>query len=579
MANCEAARFLASLLDNTIDRLAVLCTRPIHSKVKDPNVVSPLSRTSIRKIKSTVDAIVNSTDKPEPAALGMALDRAIDLLTDPVSEQSDDEPSCDACGHVFMFTSNPAGVPSLLLNHPKIQVHIIRSGAVPWKGSDRTTCSGWKLAPIYSSSLQYTSLQKDKDKHSLFNRLRTLQVLARTGRTCGKVTDIVLEIEAGQGCSVEAVMGQREIAFLRPGEVITALVRVKVGAVFAKGFTLSPSPSLANSNSPTKPQDIFDELDVMLGASPTPLLIAKLTYKHSLLPAGTHCSTIAAAKLKRSLPNAEEETSVAKSVSSIVANPRPAVQKRLVYHLATHHSPRKAISILQEFFGVDGQKSFCPQYIKLVAEELRYQARIIERFDLPSPIKGGCAMLRNALPQEHFGHGLFNLSNYKPQDWLTGVSDEESTSNNSPESQSGSISQRFNYNRGTAEMSRSGRSRRAGASTPSARHAGIPFSAPRAAGLTSASKRNSGIPQSTLAKEPMDEMHRIWGDLKKMSKVKRRPTELSRSSSKGSQTDVPKGKWIQDLVIRNKQSIGTDTLVSLKDSGLGKRRENIAPWL
>ena len=530
---------------------------------------------SIPKIKSTVDAIVSSTDKPEPAALGTALGRAIDLLANPMGEHPEDEPGGEACGHVFVLTANPAGVPSVLLSHATIQVHIIRPGALPWKGSVESTCSGWKLAPLYSASLQYMSLLKDKDKDSLFSRLRNLVTLARSGKPCGQLTHMVLEIEAGQDCSIEAVMGQVEMGSLRPGEVITSLVRVRVGAIFAKGYTLSPSPSLVSSGSPSKPKDVLNELDVMLGASPVPILVAKLTYKHSFLPAGTRCSTIAAAKMRRSLPHTDDDSARLETNNLPNANRQAAVQKRLALYLATHHSPREAISVLQQYFGEDGQKSFCTAYIRLVAEELRYQARVVERFDFPNPINGDLSALLEVIPQEHFGQGLFNISNHRPQNWLIGVSDEESSTSASPKTiSSSSNASRLAIGHGKAEISCT-KSGRPGTSMPSARQAGVPLSTCRARGSTPASARSFRNSHSATAKVSMDEARRIWGDLRRISRRDRRLVELNRSDSK----DSRRGTWIRDLAIGNKRSVGTDTVISLQRPKVCTGRENVAPWL
>lgn len=577
MANCEAARFIASLLDTTTDRLAILCTKPIKSNAKDLNVVSQLSRKSIRTIKSTVDAIINSTDKPEPAALGMAVDQALKLLTDPVCEQPDDEPGGEACGHVFILTANAAAVPSLLLHHAKIQVHVIQAGPLPWRGCSATTCSGFKLAPLYSSSLQYMSLQKDKDRDSLFNQLRSLIVLARRGRPCGRVIDLVLEIEAGQECRIEAIMGRLEIGSLRPGEVITALVKVKVGTIIAKGYTLSRSTSLTNSNSPTKSNDVLDELDVMLGASPIPILIAKLTYKHTLLSACTRCSTIAAIKLNRPLLHTDDDMVVTNTTNPAAADMKAALQKRLVGYLAIHHSPRRALSVLQAHFGKDGQGSCCPQYIKLVTEELRYQARIIERFDLPSPIIGNLPVLRVALPREQFRQGLFTTSNSEPQDRLTGVSDKDGSTTPAPQTQSSNYNQTLIQGQPPAGVSRS-LSKRSGISVSSVRQAGIPFLPRRDRAPTSESQGASAVSQSVATTLPVDEARWTWGGMRKVYRGNRGLTELKLSNSKRSETDAPKGNWIGDIGTHNKRSAVTDTVVNLQ-AAVGTGRENVAPWL
>ena len=565
-------------MDTTLDRLAVLCTRPINPKAREPGVILPLSRTSIRKIKSTVDAIVSSTDKPEPAALGIALNQAIDLLANPTGDHPDDEPGGEACGHVFILTSNPTGIPSVLLSHATIQVHVIRPGALPWKDAVEPTCSGWKLAPLYSTSLQYMSLAKDKDKDSLFNRLRNLVALARSGKPRGRLTHMVLEIEAGQNCSIEAVMGQMEIASLRPGEVIASLVRVKVGANSAKGYTLSPSPSLVSFGSVSKPKDVFDELDVMLGASPVPILRAKLTYKHSFLPAGTRCSIVAAAKMRRSLPHTEDDSAALETINPPNVNPRAAVQKRLALYLATHHSPREAISVLRQCFGEDGQQSFCTPYIRLVAEELRYQARIVERFDFPNPTKGHCSALLNIIPREHFGQDLFSISNHKPQDRLTGVSDEESSTSASPKPHISSSASRLYLGHGKTEISHS-KTGRPGTSMPSARQAGVPLSSCRARASTPARTRNFRNLQSTAAKVSTSEARKIWGDLRKNSRGDRRLDGLNRSDSKSISKDPHRHTWIRDLAIGNKRSVGTDTMISLRRPEVCRGRENVATWL
>lgn len=111
-------------------------------------------------------------------------------------------------------------------------------------------CNGWKLDSLYADSLQCMSKRKDEDGKSLFNRVRKIIALSREGRAGGKMSDLMIDIEAGPQCSIEAVMGRREIATLRPGEVITALVKVRVGATPAKGYRLSPSPASKSSASP-----------------------------------------------------------------------------------------------------------------------------------------------------------------------------------------------------------------------------------------------------------------------------------------------------------------------------------------
>lgn len=63
---------------------------------------------------------------------------------------------------------------------------------------------------------------------------------------------------------------------------------------------------------------------------------------------------------------------------------RLRVQKTLVHHLARNSNPREALTNLRGRFGEAGEHSICPEYFKLMTSELAYQARIMERFSLPS---------------------------------------------------------------------------------------------------------------------------------------------------------------------------------------------------
>lgn len=452
-----------------------------------------------------MDTIVCSTERPDPTALRIAIDCAIDLLTDFTPRPADSEPKDDAYGHVFVVTGNPDGLDPNLVAHHACTISVVCPGSVPWRGPDSVMYNGWKLGCACFSSLPSTDRRKHNNSNSLFNSLRDLIAYARGGRACGKVIDLVLEVEAGPSCSIEMVMGQKNIAELRPGEVVTALVKVRVGTVAAKGYTLSPSPAskTTNGSSPSS-RDLLDELDMMLGTSPAPILVAKLTYRHSLLPAGTRCSTIAAAKVKRSVPDSPSNRNISGSTAQRKPENRSIVQKRLAYYLSTHHSPRQAMLALSEHFGDNGSQSFCPEYIKLVTGELRFQARMIERFDLRIPVQATSLTTHNASTSntyEHFGHGLFATSNYKPQDWLIGVPDED-RGPPSPEKlatpEKALKGPQAHYGHHKAEILRS-----------ESRHQ-VPRPSARQAGVVVSKKRYSGISHAT-SKPSVDEVRKTQG--------------------------------------------------------------------
>lgn len=431
MASCETARFLASLLDPTTDRMAIFKTMSVGPDIPNPNVVSPLSEVTVRDTKSMVDTIISSIDKPDPEALSTTIALAKNTLAQSRPSKRNSDRRQPTLGHIFVLSSRFNGLPSEVLRDDSIQIHLICPGSVPWKVSEKLECSGWKLRPRYTNELQFlTHNTKDKDATSLFNRLRGLISRARRGACSGAIKELVLDINAGPECSIEAVMGSREISFLQPGEVVTALVKLRAGAP-AKGYSLSPFQSSPGTFSTS--HDLTEEIDGLLGTSATTILSAKLQYKHSLLPSGTACTVSAESRLKREDPSSSRSRSKQappKAQSSKVTRCQISVQKRLVYYLATHQSPRFALSTLTQEFGEAGRRSVCPQYIKLVKEELKYQARIIDRFDLANT---GTNLTSKAAqsPFEHFGQGLFDISNYKPQDWLTIVPDENTSPSSS----------------------------------------------------------------------------------------------------------------------------------------------------
>lgn len=251
------------------------------------------------------------------------------------------------------------------------------------------------------------------------------------------------------------------------------------------------------------------------------------------------------------------------------------VQKRLAHYLAAHLPPRQAMLSLQEHFGEKGRQSSCSEYLKLLIEELKFQVRVIERFDLPTSTENSPLTARglsSTSTYEHFGHGLFAASNYKPQDWLTDVPDEDSSSP-SPEKAAisaqtpGRPNGRYGHHR--AELLRS-ESKRPKVPRPSARQAGI---------AVSKNKRHSGISHAT-SKESMDDARRIWGDMRKMSKGDRGSTDVGISNGTGGgRSDSERAKVFKDMAVRNKRSVGADTLMSLQGRGLGRAKENVAPWL
>lgn len=411
MASCEIARHLAALLVMSDDKLAILSTSPLYPNLPQSRTVQPLNTVDTRRVKLAVDSIVGSTEQPDHEVTIEALECAKNILKRSTATMAN-KGGRIPFGHIFLLTTNPAGIPSSLLHDERLQIHLINPGTVPWKGQRNVECNGWKLRSLYRSEFEFVSLKKDEDETSLFNRLRNVVSHARSGKISGKLTDLVLEVNAGNDCSIEAVMGKASYLSLQPGEVILALVKVSVGQQYPR----LPSSSTESLDSPSDSCALIDELKSILKASSTTLLTAKLKYKYSLFPSKTRCSIIADCNVEREAPGVGGDKNILDEPPPQGSPSQVMVQKRLVFHLATHHSPRRAISSILDYFGADGRDSVCPNYVKLVLEELKYQARVLERLD-PSDV-GWITAGDGENLCEHFGQGLFDIPDFKPQEWL-----------------------------------------------------------------------------------------------------------------------------------------------------------------
>lgn len=411
MASCEIARHLAALLDMSDDKLAILSTSPLYPNLPQSRTVQPLNAVDARRVKMAVDSIAGSTKQPDHEVTIEALECAKNILKRSTATMAN-KGGRISFGHIFLLTTNPAGIPSSLLHDERLQIHLINPGTVPWKGQRNVECNGWKLRSLYRSEFEFVSLKKDEDETSLFNRLRNVVSHARSGKISGKLTDLVLELNAGNDCSIEAVMGKASHSSLQPGEAILALVKVSIG----QHYPPLPSSSTESLDSPSNSCALMDELKSILKASSTTLLTAKLQYKYSLLPSKTRCSIIADCNVEREAPGVGGDKNILNGTPQQGSPSQVLVQKRLVFYLATHHSPRRAISSILDYFGADGRDSVCPNYVRLILEELKYQARILERLD-PADV-GWITAGDGENLCEHFGQGLFDIPNFKPREWL-----------------------------------------------------------------------------------------------------------------------------------------------------------------
>ena len=421
MAQCETTRYLASLLDYRKDRLALLCTHPLRTNADQPHVIAPLSPWTIRSVKVATDSVVSITNKPQPADLSNALTTAVDLLTNSLPRLGD-RISTGISGHIFVLTPNANALPSSLLQHATLQIHLVEAGISHWPAATHAVPNGWVLRTGLQDKLPWMLHRGQIEHESLFDNLRRLIDQSRFGRTSGSISDLALHIEAGPNCSLEQVMGQRQFGSIRPGEVLTAWAKVRVGEATND---LPPNHDTGLQTSTT--ENLMKELDVILGVNKETILTAKLSFRHSLLSPSITCETSSTACISRQAIRHGAGESRVKGDMDQADRDRAIVQKVMISHLAQRGSPREALTQIQRHCSDPIQHSLCSDYSKLLIEELTCQSRTTERYNLQEsppatpqqpPLSKSQSQLSTA--SEHFGQGLFETApSFKPQHWLT----------------------------------------------------------------------------------------------------------------------------------------------------------------
>ena len=549
MASCEATSFIASILDERCERLAVVCTHA--SDIDTADDILPLGKIDTRKTRDFVDRIVSTPGKPEPTNVGLAVEKARNLLKQSALDMGNDKGEKETQGHVIVLTSNSGeSLDDVVIDEgeDKVQLHFVCTGILPWVSQQEEHMNGWRRLSSLSSrgGVIQQSIHR-AGQIEISEVLRTLILHARSGADYGRLKQLTLELKPGPDCTIEGIMGRSKFDALRPAELFTVLVKVKVNTTLAKS---SPPPSITPMpQTMSQTPNLWKELQVLLEDSSVMVLTARLNYGHSSLPIGTECSIRSEARVQKQLVAPDRScrsSSTGTRSAHTMCGDSPELQKKAVYCLAVHHAPRHALKTLRREFGQDGSLSVCPEYVKLVTEELKYQARIIERYELPGgePCKVKFAadeitpvadhQRSNTVSSYPPERALSDVSNFKPRNWFP-ATEEAPKYLKTPRLASN------HAKRNPKDMSRH----------PSG-------------GRT--------VSRHTSKWELPDEAHRIWGEMRKKSKSLGIPKVASKHRS-----SEEKLHQMQELALKNKRSIGADTLKSIHLNG--SEASSSAPWL
>ena len=402
IASCDLTIFLASILDPARDMLAVFCTYQTSStSFQKPS--DPLLRSAnVTKIRTAVDAIEACLTKPGRNYLRDLLDKAQGLL-DQASRPPNDRR--EASRHIFVFTANTSDVDGTALEH-ETQVHVVCPGCVPWRGRTNAPTHGWYLTAQYNHQAKVDNPHAKAPDDPLRSSFRALVSQARIGYHPDKFTNFKVSFKARAYCSIKYLIGTTELSELRPGEIRTVFVSVKIGNIGKGASVLTRFPRGLKTSSGNL--DLEKELQMMLDDLGVPIVSSKARYTHSALPSGTVCELKRDVTLRSPISNdnADVHLSDARSVTLVRSQdqPRAKIQARLIYHLATTQTPNDALDTLRAQYGHDGSQSSCQEYFQSVVEELKYQARILERFDTVSEtqvfkwLKENCQQSKGSSP-------------------------------------------------------------------------------------------------------------------------------------------------------------------------------------
>ena len=385
MASCETTRALASILNVTTDRLAILCTSPINDHRtlgSDFTRLWPLVGIKDRRLKIVLDAIVNTNERSTTCSWAQTIKTATEILLQSKVTDPDAELLHDSFGHVIILSNSPGGLAADILTHEKLQFHMICPTSVPFKDFDDIECNGWKLRSLGDNEPQFLKLRRDTDSMCLLSMLRRLIRHARSGKSSGKLSDLSLRIKAGPDCTVHGIRGDTEYLTLHPGELRSVLVNLSIHAPgVPPDSTDSPiaSPELSPDSI-----DVLKELDEMLRVVPRPvrILTARLQYQHPLLPTGTTCSISVDCRITKHISRSKTNVNPDMLFANGLIYFSPTIHERLACYLATHGPTKQALTALRQEFGPDGRRSYCPDYTQFVLKEVKYQARIEDRLEL-----------------------------------------------------------------------------------------------------------------------------------------------------------------------------------------------------
>ncbi|ODH42636.1 hypothetical protein ACO22_01161 [Paracoccidioides brasiliensis] len=230
---CNTVLHIASSMDILVDRLAIGCISA--DPEQNLQLLSPLSICNldlIRRLLRSMQIFELPGDQLSRARTTKALQEASNLLLRYSSR--------GALRHVFVVTSSSSiSLPDMSTNvSSRIRFHTVSpEPALGIRAS--TTMVGWHLSASFDDEEDDGGVQGLKD--SLKQVMRHL----RMGLDPGVLSNLSIRIAGGDGCYIQAILGQTKCKTLRPGEKWTILVKIKA---ISEALETSYDPNDGNEN-------------------------------------------------------------------------------------------------------------------------------------------------------------------------------------------------------------------------------------------------------------------------------------------------------------------------------------------
>ena len=495
-------------LDSSNDRLAMLRTNNTDRGAMEDYTILPLGGVDSRRIKAGFDSIQSSQETPDNDYLSRSVKAAQILLLLSLDKAEESEERLQPSKHVLVLTSNPSALGQDICGEDNIQVHVLCPQPTVNRGNRQVCNNGWFLVNR-DFEAQFDRVQNTSGD---FRRsIRSLISHARSGVTPSVLTSVSITINASKSCSLKGIIGATKFLQLHPGEVVSVLVKARAYKRSTSKSSLNEFPRGLRTLSGLV--DLEKELECMLAESVDPTLNVKVEYTHPALPQGTNCQLVREVRVPAPASKPSQMTR-----NNRVFNCDAQIQSRQIQHIIAQKAPNNALAILRTHLGHDGSFGTRPDFLRTAMEELKYQARILERFDLTSEV------------------GEFNPAASRV--W-------------------GSTG-----NRSVATVSSASTIWRTPSRIPRPEGSVTPLASP-------VRPQPLRVVNHASSNETMDHARRIWMELRQKTKGNIRNTDDSPEQEE-------RLKKIKQRAASNRRSVGMDTLKSMTR---GPRKENVAPWL